>query len=175
MEALADQFERVVKRWSVVFCAVEQVSDWKGAITSAGLEYIRCGAWLKDNATPQFTGDRPAVGFEAIVIAHRPGRKRWNGGGKLGVWRNPTAYRDGDDIVHTTQKPEALMEALIRDFTNADDLVLDPFAGSGTTGVAAIRHGRRFIGWERDPKYHAIAFKRLAAAREQLGLFAEGA
>jgi DNA modification methylase len=52
------------------------------------------------------------------------------------------------------------------------DLILDPFAGSGTTGVAAIRLGRRFIGWERDPKYHAIAVKRLTAAREQLELCA---
>jgi site-specific DNA-methyltransferase (adenine-specific) len=74
--------------------------------------------------------------------------------------------------VHTTQKPEALMEALIRDFTDPGDLILDPFAGSGTTGVAAIRLGRRFIGWEKDPKYHAIALKRLTAAREQLELCA---
>jgi len=43
--------------------------------------------------------------------------------------------------------------------------------GSGTTGVAAIRLGRRCIGWERDPKYHAIAVKRLSAAREQLRMF----
>lgn len=172
MDALADQFERIVKRWIIIFCAVEQVSDWKGALTSSGLEYVRCGAWLKDNATPQFTGDRPAIGFEAIVIAHRPGKKKWNGGGKLGVWRNSTAYRDGDEMVHTTQKPEALMEALVRDFTNPGELVLDAFAGSGTTGVACIRQGRRFIGWEKDSGYHAIATRRLAGTREQLELLA---
>ena len=65
-----------------------------------------------------------------------------------------------------------IMESLVRDFTDPGDLILDPFAGSGTTGVAAIRLGRRFIGWEKDPKYHAIALKRLTAAKEQLELCA---
>jgi len=60
------------------------------------------------------------------------------------------------------------MEALVRDFTGFDDLICDPFAGSGTTGVAAKRLGRRFIGWELSPKYHARAVRRILAAREQL-------
>ena len=72
---------------------------------------------------------------------------------------------------HETQKPVALMSALVRDFTDPGELVCDPFAGSGTTGVACIRLGRRFIGWERDPKYFAVAVKRLTAARGQLRLF----
>ncbi len=71
------------------------------------------------------------------------------------------------DRVHPTQKPIAVMEWAIRMLPDGAT-ILDPFAGSGTTGVAAIRLGRRFIGWERDPKYHAIALKRLNAAREQL-------
>lgn len=170
MEACADRFARICKRWVLVFCAQEQVHEWRGALTSAGLEYVRCGVWVKENATPQFTGDRPGQGFEAIVIAHQPGRKRWNSGGKLGVWTSPTAYRDGDDIVHTTQKPLSLMEALVRDFTDPGETILDPFAGSGTTGVACIRLGRNFIGFERDEKFHAAAMKRLAGTREQLQL-----
>jgi len=68
-------------------------------------------------------------------------------------------------------KPPALMESLVRDFTDPGELICDPFAGSGTTGVACLRLGRRFIGWERDPKYHAVAVKRLRAAREQLRFF----
>jgi site-specific DNA-methyltransferase (adenine-specific) len=81
-------------------------------------------------------------------------------------------YGHVETRVHTTQKPLALMEALIRDFTDHGELICDPFAGSGTTGVAALRMGRRFIGWEKDPRYHAIAMKRLSAAREQLELTA---
>ena len=60
------------------------------------------------------------------------------------------------------------MEALVRDFTEPGETILDPFAGSGTTGIACIRLGRNFVGWERDPRYHAIALRRLAGTREQL-------
>ena len=62
------------------------------------------------------------------------------------------------------------MELLVRLFSNHGELVLDPFAGSGSTGVAAIRLGRRFLGWEMNPAYADIARRRVAAAREQLDL-----
>jgi len=62
------------------------------------------------------------------------------------------------------------MELLGRLFSHPGELILDPFAGSGTTGVAAIRLGRRFLGWEMNPAYVEIARKRLAVAREQLEL-----
>ena len=66
--------------------------------------------------------------------------------------------------VHPTQKPVALMEYLIRTYTNEGDLVLDNTMGSGTTGVAAVRTGRRFVGIERDPEYYRTALDRIAAA-----------
>lgn len=67
--------------------------------------------------------------------------------------------------VHPTQKPVALMEYLIRTYTNAGDTVLDNCMGSGTTGVAAVQSGRRFIGIERDPDYFAICQERIGEAR----------
>lgn len=67
--------------------------------------------------------------------------------------------------LHPTQKPVALMEYLIRTYTNPSDLVMDNCMGSGTTGVAAIQSGRRFIGIERDPDYFAICQKRIGEAR----------
>ena len=63
--------------------------------------------------------------------------------------------------LHPTQKPVALMEYLIRTYTNEGDVVLDNTMGSGTTGVAARNTGRQFIGMERDPKYFAIAWDRV--------------
>jgi len=77
--------------------------------------------------------------------------------------------------LHETQKPISLMEELTRDFTDPGELVCDPFAGSGTTGVACKHLGRRFVGWERDPKYYAIALQRIAYTREQLGLWSKSA
>lgn len=66
--------------------------------------------------------------------------------------------------VHPTQKPVALMEYLIRTYTNPGDVVLDNCMGSGTTGVACANTGRRFIGMERDPKYFDIACDRVEKA-----------
>jgi site-specific DNA-methyltransferase (adenine-specific) len=68
--------------------------------------------------------------------------------------------------VHPTQKPVALMEYLIKTYTNAGETILDFTMGSGTTGVAAMNTGRKFIGIERDPKYFAIASDRIRVAHE---------
>jgi site-specific DNA-methyltransferase (adenine-specific) len=65
---------------------------------------------------------------------------------------------------HPTQKPVALLEYLIRTYTNEGDTVLDNAMGSGSTGVACASTGRRFIGIERDPEYFALARNRIEAA-----------
>ena len=75
---------------------------------------------------------------------------------------------DEKEKVHPTQKPVALMEYLIRTYTNEGDTVLDNCMGSGTTGVACANTGRKFIGIERDPAYFSIAAARIANA--SLGL-----
>lgn len=69
--------------------------------------------------------------------------------------------------VHPTQKPVALMEYLIRTYTNEGDTVLDNTMGSGTTGVACINTGRSFIGIERDPGYFKIAQARCGVLQEE--------
>jgi DNA modification methylase len=69
------------------------------------------------------------------------------------------------DKVHPTQKPVALMEYLINTYTNPGEVVLDFTMGSGTTGVAAMNTGRRFIGIERDEGYFNIAERRIMEAR----------
>ena len=76
-----------------------------------------------------------------------------------------------DGAVHPTQKPLALMKWCIEQAGNPET-VLDPFMGSGTTGVAAIQLGRKFIGIEREPKYFAIACDRIRQAVAQGQLFA---
>jgi DNA modification methylase len=68
---------------------------------------------------------------------------------------------------HPTQKPVALMEYLIRTYTNPGDTVLDNTMGSGTTGVACVNTGRQFIGIERDAQYFQIAQRRIADAQSQ--------
>lgn len=76
---------------------------------------------------------------------------------------------NGEDRVHLTQKPEAVKEAVCG-IAPPGSVILDPFCGSGTTGVAALRMGRRFIGIEREPKYSAVARERLEAEAQGLKL-----
>lgn len=66
--------------------------------------------------------------------------------------------------LHPTQKPVALMEYLIRTYTNEGDTVMDNCMGSGTTGVACVNTGRRFIGMEQDPHYFLVATERIRRA-----------
>jgi site-specific DNA-methyltransferase (adenine-specific) len=177
MQRAAQEFARIVRRWVIVFTDAENIGNWKAALEGAGLCYVRAGAWVKENATPQFTGDRPASGFEAIVIAHTPGKKRWNGGGRHALWSVPIVLNRGGNSprVHTTQKPLELMEALVRDFTDPGELICDPFAGSGTTLVAAKRLGRQGIGWELQERYAQIANQRIAHTQEQLSFLEHSA
>ena len=76
--------------------------------------------------------------------------------------------RNGEKCGHPTQKPVALMEYLVRTYTNEGQTVLDNTMGSGTTGVACVNSGRRFIGIERDEAYFAIAKKRIEDALASL-------
>ncbi len=172
MRAAARELARLVRRWILIFTDVESVGLWRDALVAEGLEYVRTGCWLKTRAAPQFSGDRPAAGFEAIAIAHGAGAKRWNGGGRAGVWSFPVCIPP--ERVHPTQKPLGLLEMLVRDFSERGELVLDPFCGSGTTAVACRRLGRRFLGWERNGGFVAVAQRRLAATSEQLALPATG-
>ena len=80
----------------------------------------------------------------------------------MGIIEVSNAHQAGK--THPTQKPVALMEYLIRTYTNEGDTVLDNCMGSGTTCIAAVNTGRKFIGMERDPGYFAIAWDRVASA-----------
>lgn len=77
-----------------------------------------------------------------------------------------------DGAEHPTQKPVALMLWCIGQSGNPKT-ILDPFMGSGTTGVAAVQMGRKFIGIEREPKYFEIACKRIEDAQRQVDMFIE--
>lgn len=171
--ALALYASQRVARWTLVFSDVESCHSWRVALEASGLEYIRCGAWVKIGCTPQFTGDRPAVGFEAITIAHKHGRKRWNGGGSHALWSCPIVLNrsHADPRLHTTQKPEPLLCELVSLFTDPNDLILDAFGGSGTTAVAAKRLGRRCILIEKDERHCETSAKRLSQGA--LNLFEE--
>jgi site-specific DNA-methyltransferase (adenine-specific) len=159
---------RVTKRWALAFCQIEAAPAWRSAMeASKRLEYVRTMIWIKPDGQPQFTGDRPGQGYEAIVLCHRTDvKKRWNGKGRLGVFQYSKHHgAEPGEAPHPTTKPPSLMEDLVQLFADPDELVLDPFAGSGSTGLACIKHGRRFDGWELAPKYFEIAVRRMRGQR----------
>lgn len=150
--------------WLLAFCTPEGIAAWRDAIEAAGVRYKRACFWIKPDSAPQFNGQGPAFAVEAFVTAWcGRGVSKWNGGGRRNWWLVPTndAERQGD---HPTEKPVPLMLDLIRLFTKPNDLICDPCMGSGTTGIAAIAAGRRFIGIERDQKYYELARARIEAA-----------
>lgn len=150
---------RITRSWIAAFCSLEMLAGYMG---SAGDRYVRGGVWHRTNSAPQFTGDRPAQACDGIAIMHAQGHHmRWNGHGRQAFWQTPI---EQGERFHPTQKPICLMEWLLRDFTSPGDTVLDPFMGSGTTGVACVNLGRNFIGIELDPHYCDIARARINAA-----------
>lgn len=98
---------------------------------------------------------------------------------KLGIANHGTRYpstvqrfsNGNNDIDHPAQKPVALYQYLIRTYTNPGETVCDFCMGSGTTGVAAIKEGRNFIGIEKDEHYFKVAEKRISEAAMQPMLF----
>lgn len=162
--SFAEQWTLAADRWVVFTC------EWKymSALDKAGV-LVRFGIWRKPDGAPQFTGDRPGTGWEAVAICHRPGKKRWNGGGKHAFWSWPKGQNDSG---HPTGKPLGLLADFVSEFTDRGDVVLDPFMGSGTTGVACMNLGRKFIGIEIEPKYFGIACRRIEDAQRQGRLFA---
>jgi DNA modification methylase len=156
--------------WALFFCQVEAASIYRDVFNEHGAKYKRTMVWVKPDSAPQFNGQGPAQGYECISsIWCGNGASRWNGGGKRGVFEYcVTSGRFGG---HPTEKPMPLMSDLIKLFSWQNNLILDPFMGSGTTGVAAIQLGRKFIGIEREERYFQIACQRIEQAVAQGQLF----
>lgn len=167
MRRTLDEFGRLTRRWIVA------TMDWRHVANLAesppvGLRFVRFAVWVKPNSTPQLTGDRPAPGWEAIACLHNESTKlAWNGGGKRGVWVVNTI----NAVDHPTAKPLPMVAEWVRLFTNPGDLILDPFAGSGTTLRAAKDEGRHAIGIELDERYCEVAARRLAQDALDFGGF----
>ena len=137
--------------------------------------------WRKTNPMPNFRGRRFTNAHETLIWASRDANAKGYtftyevlkaGNEDVQVrsdWTIPLCtgeerLKGGDGKkLHPTQKPEALLARVILSSSRPDDLVLDPFAGTGTTGAIAKHLGRRFIGIEREAKYARAAEKRIAA------------
>lgn len=165
-DKVARELVRVCRGWIIVFCGVEAVGEWQAVLVEAGAHRKPTGCWVKPQAAPRFIGDAPSQGFESFVLvwAGKDGRSVWNGGGKRGVYTVPV---DMTNRRHETQKPLVLMQQLILDFTTPGQSIADPFAGGGSTLIAAKSLGRRYTGWEINLDYFRKAWRAVSVTQEQ--------
>lgn len=148
------------------FCSRRQLKDLLGIAERC--DRFNLLTWCKPNPVPT-CNNKYLPDVEFIVHGFQSGRLF----GSMSLKSSYMVYPSGNhETNHPNEKPLRLMEKLIQLGTQPGDLVLDPFMGSGTTGVACVRTGRRFIGIEIDPTYFAIAQRRIAEAQLQPALFA---
>jgi site-specific DNA-methyltransferase (adenine-specific)/modification methylase len=119
--------------------------------------------WYKGGGISGFKMSECELAWSNVLTSTRHIDHMWHGFKR--------ASEAGERVLHPTQKPIEVMSWCIG-FTRGD-VILDPFMGSGTTGVAAVKLGRKFIGIEIEPKYFDIACKRISAALKQPDMFIE--
>jgi len=143
--------------------------DTMAMVLAAGREIIIWGGNYFDLPTSRcwFVWNKPERNF-TLAEAELAWTNRDN---VVRVYDGP---RSESDRLHPTQKPVALMKWCIHKLPTSTIEVLDPFMGSGTTGVAAVTAGLYFIGIEREPKYFDIACKRIEDAQRQGDMFIDG-
>lgn len=178
-----------------IVCGQEHGADHDHAIQAAGLTIrsritwyetfgVNCRTKFNRTSRPvfyavkddrRFTFNRgPVTTPSARQTKYRD--RRAAAGGKLldDVWAIPRVCGTHRERVAEvpTQIPEELLRRVVLCSSNPDDLVVDPFTGSGTTGVVSVTNGRRFVGWELREQFAAIARSRIAAALEKLRISA---
>ena len=141
-----------------LFCNEYGLATFRAEMAAAGFKVKRLLVWVKDQHTAGDLHGDYANRTEYLLFGHK-GRRRLNGRRDTNVLFFKRAGRRRD---HPTEKPEAMLRYLIEKSSSPGELVLDPFAGSGTTCRAAKDLGRRFLGIEVDPVYAAIGRRRLA-------------
>lgn len=145
---------------------------YEGALKGAGRYVFAPVPIVMPGMNVRLAGDGPSSWSVYMVVSRRSSPKIcWST--KPGAYIvTPGAGPERAANKVKGHKPLRLMEDVLRDYTARGDLVMDRFAGSGTTGVAAIRLGRRFVGWERKPEHFELALARIRAAEPQAEAFA---
>ena len=140
--------------------------------------YLRCDiVWNKTNCMPENVQDRPTRSHEYVFMLSKSAKYYYDNKAiqedaakgkrnRRSIWNIP---RGQNATVHTAVFPEYLVELCVLSGSRPNDVVLDCFAGSGTTGVVSIRHGRRFLGIELNPEYCKVCNDRIKKAAHPEG------
>ena len=195
-EDLWRQYERIIKQTGAI-CLFSQLPFDK-TLAVSNMKMLRYEwIWKKTQGTGHLNAKRmPMKAHENILVFYKSlptynpqfregtpytcqsGRGSTNYREQKSVLTQNDGFRYPLDVLefksdkglHPTQKPVALLEYLVKTYTNPGDLVLDNCMGSGSTGVACVNTGRRFIGMELEPGYFGIAEKRIQEALDRKGV-----
>lgn len=149
----------------IIFCSYKFISDIDKAFSKCGIETKDILIWQKSNPMPRNVNRRYVQDMEFAIWGVKKGAK-W-------VFHKPESktylrslfiapvVSGSEKTTHPTQKSIKIMSEIIKIHTNENDVILDPFCGSGSTGVAALQLNRKFIGIELDSSFYSIAKKRL--------------
>ena len=166
---MAYEFCRICDGWIVWMTDHTLAPDISLALSDHGRYVFAPLPYFHAGRSVRLTGDGPCSWTDWIVVARTKAQIKWGTlpGGYV-------AEKGWNDKERMGGKPTALMDCLVRDYSRVGDTVLDPCMGAGTTGVSAIRSGRKFIGCEIDERIFEVACKRIELAVAQGQLFAPG-
>lgn len=159
---MVEQICRITKGSIYIFCSTEQVSDLRRLMVDNKMT-TRLLIWNKTNPSP-VNGQYLWLSSVECCVFGRFSKAVFNEHCKGGVMSFPS----GRSKMHPTEKPLGLFEYIIKTSSNAGDIILDPFAGSGTTGVACKKTGRGFLLIEKDEAYIPTINSRLLNTQAKL-------
>lgn len=158
----APEFYRLLKDGSHCYVMTNHINliDMLNTFTDVGFHFIKSLIWNKGN---KIMGQYYMSQYEYILFFRKGKGKKINNCGTsdiLSIPNKKTKDKDGKNI-HDTEKPIELMEVFVVNSSQENELVIDPFMGVGSTGLACIKNNRNFIGIEIDENYFNIAKSRL--------------
>ncbi len=163
LDDMAQVFYKSLRRGgtAIVWYDLWKIGKVKIAMESAGFKMIRQIIWQKTNPVPlNMRATYLSNSREMAVVGVKVGKPTFNSEYDSGIYEYPIPRHKGKRQ-HPTQKPLPLFEELVRKHSNQGDLIVDPFLGAGTTGVAALRNLRDFKGCDIDENYVTISKRRL--------------
>lgn len=169
---ILDELCRVMKRINIyIFCSQKQIiplTDY--FVTKRGCNWNLL-SWHKDNPVPA-CGNKYLTDTEYLLFFRQKGVKLFGNFDTKRTWFNtPLNQSDKEKWGHPTIKPLGIVRTLVFNSSEEGETVLDPFMGSGTTAIAAIREKRHYIGFELNKEYFDKAQRRIDMEQRQLSLF----
>ena len=162
LDLFVKHFHRILRDGGtcIVFFDIWKLTNLKDILEGSKFKQLRFIEWIKTNPQPINSSVNYLTNCREIaLLGIKKSKPTFNSKYDKGIYEHP--LQGGKERFHPTQKSLPLFEELINKHSNEGDLVLDCFAGSATTGVAALKTNRRFIGCELDKEYYEKASKRL--------------